>query len=121
MSLFCKFKIPEPLGFIDVDADEPTVKEYIRKIISEFRQGNAILISASEFSDDLWHSHHEPHEQPQAVTFVRVMLGITVSDGPGDNTKLLTQKAMEVLQGENLQITHTEQRGAETHIGFTQM
>ena len=117
MALFCKFKIRRNLGIVSPDSSEEEIRDYINIVITELKAG-AQLVTASEFSDEVWRTQKVSEETSEPATFVRIML----PEAPKNHgEEQILSSAIAVLEGQTIQITHTSEAGQESHIGFTQM
>ncbi len=121
ITVFCKFKIPHSLGIVSMDSAEPEIKSYIQKVIAEFEARNAEFISWSEFHGHDSNNENSDQESSSDATYVEIMMTIDENDLKKQQNQILTDKALEVLRGQTIQIVHSSRKGSECHIGFTQL
>ena len=119
---FCKFRISKNLGIVEIDSDESVIRDYVRKVASEFKEGNAKLVSASVFDTDGGSTEAISAASSDEATFIQVM--VTLQDEEVDDLSgsegIITEKALGVLEA-NLQVTHSEERGNVSYVGFSQL
>jgi 2-methylaconitate cis-trans-isomerase PrpF len=123
MVAFCEFRLSKNFGIVEIDSDEGEIKRYLKNLASEFRSGNAKLVAVTT-QEQQYGGHRDIDGLPDsAATYVQVMASLEdlTEDDLQENEAFITDKAIEVLEGASIQVTHAISEGDVSHIGFSQL
>jgi hypothetical protein len=123
MVAFCEFRIPKNLGLVEIDSDESEIKQYLKELAAEFRSGNARLVAVTT-QEQQYGGHRNIDGLPDSnATYVQVMASLEdlTEDDLAGNHEFIIDKAIEVLEGASIQVTHSITEGDVSHIGFSQL
>lgn len=123
MVAFCEFKIEKNLGIIEIDSDERAIHDYLKSVIAEFENNNVKLVAITTEQEKFAGHRNIVNLDEVDNTFIQVMTSLDgiLEDDYARNENLIREKALEVLKGASIQVTHGMIEGQNSHVGFSQL